>query len=89
MLLVTTSEINHNISGTFFVKRVPYWERHGFSEIAAVAANLYTGWGLFEFGPVLRFEEPSHVSSNSSFLAYIAAFQEISSGLLKLAEDVQ
>ena len=61
----------------------------GFSEIAAVATNLYTGWLLSEFESLLKFEEPSHISSDSSYLAYIARFEEISSGLLKLAEDVQ
>ena len=44
--------------------------------------NLYTE-------PLLKFEEPSHVSSNSWYLAYIARFEEISTGLLKLAEDIQ
>ena len=61
----------------------------GFSEIAAVATNLYTGWPFFKFEPLLKFEEPSPISSNSSYLAYIVRFEEISSGLLKLAEDVQ
>ena len=37
----------------------------GFSEIVVVATNLYTGWPLFKFEPLLKFEEPSHVSSNS------------------------
>ena len=38
----------------------------GFSEIAAVATNLYTGWPLFEFEPLLEFEEVKF-----SYLAYI------------------
>ena len=62
----------------FVTFKAPYWEILGFSEIAAVATNLYTGWPLFEFEPLLKFEEPSHI-----------LHEEISSVFLKLAEEVQ
>ena len=73
----------------FMTFQAQYWEILAFSEIDAVATNLDTGWPLFEFEPLLKFEERSHVSSNSSYLACIARFEEIFLGLLKLAEDVQ
>ena len=73
----------------FMTFKAPYWEILGFFEIAAVATNLYTGWPLFEFEPLLKFEEPTRIFSDSSYLAYITRFEEISSGLLKLAEDVR
>ena len=81
-ILGYTEEICHNFWST-----IP--GDLGFSETAAIATNLYTGWPLSKFEPLLKFEKPSHVSSTFSYLAYIARFGEISSRLLKLAEDVQ
>ena len=86
-ILGYTGEICHTgIMLGFMTFEAPYWEIMGFSEIAAVATNIYTGWRLFS---LLKFEEPFCISSNSSYLAYIARFEEISSGLLKLTENVQ
>ena len=45
-------------------------------EFLFVSAYLHTGWPLFEFELLLKFEEPSHFS-NSSNLACSARFEEI------------